>query len=251
MNHYSWHDDPIIVRNFNVLKFQNYTITLTWADLSNEFLVVRQSEMSKILEFAFEWQWMQLQPWLSTQYSVFSVLSTQLQPWLRQNSNPSSFITRSWRGWPHRLIARKRRFQSVHFSNAAQYIAIVHFHISQLLCSIEKAVWKLAQSGLSTAAKIYYYRIFYTSTFFSNGRISETKQDFLNALVPKFSYRRGLSSPLSWKWPRPTLSSSFSLFLERKHFFEVFQVGQIGPLRFKTYPWDPYWWWRKKIYGAS
>ena len=112
---------------------------------------------------------------------------------------------------------------------------------SQLLCSIEKAVWKLAQSGLSTAAKIYYYRIFYTSTFFSNGRISETKRRILNALVPKFSYRRGLSSPLSWKWPRPTLSSSFSLFLERRHFFGVFQVGQIGPLRFKTCPWDPYW----------
>ena len=111
---------------------------------------------------------------------------------------------------------------------------------SQLLCSIEKAVWKLAQSGLSTAAKIYYYRIFYTSTFFSNGRISETKRRILNALVPKFSYRRGLSSPLSWKWPRPTLSSSFSHFLERRHFFGVFQVGQIGPLRAKTCPWDPF-----------
>ena len=38
---------------------------------------------------------------------------------------------------------------------------------------------------------------FIPALFFSNGRISETKQDFLNALVPKFSYRRGLSSPLS------------------------------------------------------
>ena len=112
--------------------------------------------------------------------------------------------------------------------------------MTQLLCSIEKAVWKLAQSGLSTAAKIYYYRIFYTSTFFSNGRISETKRRILNALVPKFSYRRGLSSPLSWKWNHPTLSSSFGLFLERKHFFGVFQLGQIGPLWSKTCPWDPY-----------
>ena len=76
---------------------------------------------------------------------------------------------------------------------------------TQLLCSIEKAVWKLAQSGLSTEAKIYYYRFFHTSTFFSNCCISETKQDFWNASVPKFLYRRGLS----WKWPRPTLSSSF------------------------------------------
>ena len=129
--------------------------------------------------------------------------------------------------------------------------ALVSRPLAQLLCSIEKAVWKLGQNGLSTEAKIYYYRFVYTSTFFSNGRISETKQDFLNALVPKFSYRRGLSSTLSWKWPRPTLSSSFGLFLERKHIFGVFQVGQIGPLRFKTCPWDPYWWWRKKIYGAS
>ena len=81
-----------------------------------------------------------------------------------------------------------------------------------VMLHIEKAVWKLGQNGRSTEAKIYYYRFVYTSTFFSNGRISETKQDFLNALVPKFSYRRGLSSTLSWKWCSATLSPSFGLF---------------------------------------
>ena len=106
-------------------------------------------------------------------------------------------------------------------------------------------------NSMLLAAKIYYYRIFYTSTFFSNGRISETKQDFLNALVPKFSYRRGLSSPLSWKWPRPTLSSSFGLFLERKHFFGVFQVGQSGPLWSKTCPRDPFVSPKKNLVAAS
>ena len=83
------------------------------------------------------------------------------------------------------------------------------------------------------------YRIVYTSTFFSNGRISGTKRDFVNALVANRSQRTGLSSPLSWKWPRPTLSSSFGLFFEREHFFGVFQVGQSGPLWPKTCPWDP------------
>ena len=86
------------------------------------------------------------------------------------------------------------------------------------------------------------YRIVYTSPFFSssNGRISGTKRARLDPLAPKRPQRAGLSSPLSWKWPRPTLSSSFGLFLERKHFFGVFQLGQIGPLWSKTCPWDPY-----------
>ena len=66
-------------------------------------------------------------------------------------------------------------------------------------CSIEKAVWKLAQNGLSIAAKIYYYRIFYTSTFFSNGRISETKRDILDPLAPKWPQCIGLPFTLSWK----------------------------------------------------
>ena len=68
----------------------------------------------------------------------------------------------------------------------------------QLLCSIKKAVWKLGQNGRSTEAKIYYYRFVYTNTFFSNSCISETKQDFLNALVPKFSFRRGLGGVEEW-----------------------------------------------------
>ena len=81
--------------------------------------------------------------------------------------------------------------------------------------------------------------LFIPALFFSNGRISETKQDFVNALVAKRHPRTGLSPTLSWKWPRPTLSSSFGLFLERKHFFGVFQLGQSGPLWSKTCPQDP------------
>ena len=111
---------------------------------------------------------------------------------------------------------------------------------SQLLCSIEKAVWKLAQSGPSTEANMYHYRFVYTSTFSLNDRISETKRDILDPLAPKWPQHIGLPFTLSWKWPHPTFSSSFGLFLERKHFFGVFQVGQIGPLRSKTCPWDPF-----------
>ena len=52
-----------------------------------------------------------------------------------------------------------------------------------------------------------------------NGRISETKRDFLDPLVPKFSYDRGLSPTLSWKWPSATLSPSFGLFQSEKPLF--------------------------------
>ena len=85
------------------------------------------------------------------------------------------------------------------------------------------------------------YRIGYTSPFFllSNGHISGTKRARLDPLAPNRPHRAGLSFPLSWKWPRPTLSSSFGLFFEREHFFGVFQVGQSGPLWPTTCPWDP------------
>ena len=52
----------------------------------------------------------------------------------------------------------------------------------------------------------------------SNGHISETKQDFLDPLVPKFFSRRGLSPTLSWK---TALSPSFG---QQTHFFGVVQV---------------------------
>ena len=57
---------------------------------------------------------------------------------------------------------------------------------------------------------------------FSNGCISETKKATEDPLVPKFSYRRGLSPTLSWKWPRATLSPSFGPFFERNRLFRVF-----------------------------
>ena len=53
----------------------------------------------------------------------------------------------------------------------------------------------------------------------SNGHISETKWDFLDPLVPKFSYDQGLSPTLSWKWPSATLSPSFGLFQSEKTLF--------------------------------
>ena len=111
---------------------------------------------------------------------------------------------------------------------------------SQLLCSIEKAVWKLAQSGPSTEANMYHYRFVYTGTFSLNGRISETKRDILDPLAPKWPQRIGLRFTLSWKWPHPIFTPFFGVFLERNPFFGVFQVGQIGPLRAKTCPWDPF-----------
>ena len=120
---------------------------------------------------------------------------------------------------------------------------------SQLLCSIEKAVWKLAQSGPSTEANMYHYRFVYTGTFSLNGRISETKRDILDPLAPKWPQRIGLRFTLSWKWPHPIFTPFFGVFLERNPFFGVFQVGQIGPLRSKTCPWDPFPTCKKKVSG--
>ena len=77
--------------------------------------------------------------------------------------------------------------------------------------------------GPLTEPKIYIVKFGRTAIPTLNGRNSETKQDFLNPLVPKFSYDRRLSPTLSWKWPSATLSPSFGLFQsEKKHFFGVF-----------------------------
>ena len=89
--------------------------------------------------------------------------------------------------------------------------------MSQLLCSIEKAVLKLAQSGLSTAAKIYYYRIFYTSTFFfkwpylgnettnfisAGAKILVLSRAFTHSFMKVTSpHSFTLFRPLSWKKP--------------------------------------------------
>ena len=45
-----------------------------------------------------------------------------------------------------------------------------------------------------------------------------------------------VSTTLSWKWPRATLSPSFSPFFERNHSFRVKMVSQNFPKRFKSCP---------------
>ena len=61
--------------------------------------------------------------------------------------------------------------------------------------------------GPLTEPKIYIVKFGRTAIPTLNGRISGTKQDFLDPLAPKFLYDRGLLPTLSWKWP---LSASFS-----------------------------------------
>ena len=73
--------------------------------------------------------------------------------------------------------------------------------------------------GPLTEPKIYIVKFGRTAISTLNGRISETKRDFLDPLVPKFSYDRGLSPTLSWKWPSATLSPSFGLFQSEKPLF--------------------------------
>ena len=51
--------------------------------------------------------------------------------------------------------------------------------------------------GPLTEPKIYIVKFGRTAISTLNGRISETKRDFLDPLVPKFSYDRGLSPTLS------------------------------------------------------
>ena len=68
-------------------------------------------------------------------------------------------------------------------------------------------------------SKFYIVKFGRTAIPTLNGRISETKRDFLDPLVPKFSYDRGLSPTLSWKWPSATLSPSFGLFQSEKPLF--------------------------------
>ena len=87
------------------------------------------------------------------------------------------------------------------------------------------AHWNMPQIKHSTEAICYYCRFESTNYAFSNCDISETKKATGDPLVPKFSYRRGLSPTLSRKWPRATLSPSFGTFFERNHFFGVKMVS--------------------------
>ena len=62
----------------------------------------------------------------------------------------------------------------------------------------------------------YYVEIVRTQISTSNG---QTKKGTGDPLAPKFYSFRGLSSPLSWKWPSVTLSPSFGLFQSEKPLF--------------------------------
>ena len=119
---------------------------------------------------------------------------------------------------------------------------VLNFWVTRHLCyGPLKVSNEIALQKLNEQKDIFtIWKIVVPELFFSNGRISGTKRDILDPLAPKFSSCPGLSPTLSWKWPRPTLSSSFSLFLEREPFFGVFQVGHFGPFWSKTCPWDPF-----------
>ena len=74
--------------------------------------------------------------------------------------------------------------------------------------------------GQLTEPISYYVEIVRTQISTSNGHISETKKGTGDPLAPKFSSFRGLSSPLSWKWPSVTLSLSFGLFQSENPLFQ-------------------------------
>ena len=83
----------------------------------------------------------------------------------------------------------------------------------------------------------------FSQTATSTGHISETKQDFLDALVPNFPSHRGLS-------PSATLSLSFGLFQSEKAIFrgvpgECHRVSLVS-----ICPRDPLKCKRKQIYSA-
>ena len=79
-----------------------------------------------------------------------------------------------------------------------------------------------------TEPKFYIVKSGRTQIPTSNGHISETKRGILDPLVPKFFSRRGLSSPLSWKWANVTLSPSFGLFQSEKPLFRGVPEGTHG-----------------------
>ena len=91
---------------------------------------------------------------------------------------------------------------------------------SLLLCWCLAPCKSVTNYGPLTEPKSYYVEIDRTQISTSNGHISETKKGTGDPLAPKFSSFRGLSSPLSWKWPSVTLSLSFGLFQSENPLFQ-------------------------------
>ena len=107
------------------------------------------------------------------------------------------------------------------------------FNWSSLVTAVKPLEYQLSSliDSTWTEPKSYYVKFGRTAIPTSNGHISEMKQDFLDPLVPKFSYDRGLSPVLSWKWPSATLSPSFGLFrAEKPRFRGVPGVCRCGSL---------------------
>ena len=104
--------------------------------------------------------------------------------------------------------------------------------------------------GPLTEPKSYYVEIDRTQISTSNGHISETKKGTGDPLAPKFSSFRGLSSPLSWKWPSVTLSPSFGLFQSEKPLFQGVPEGTHWHSLARICPQEHFPWGRKKIYLA-
>ena len=104
--------------------------------------------------------------------------------------------------------------------------------------------------GPLTEPKFYIVKSGLTQIPTSNGHISETKRGILDPLVPKFFSRRGLSSPLSWKWANVTLSPSFGLFQSEKPLFRGVPEGSQGTSLARICPQVPFPRGKKKIYMA-
>ena len=92
---------------------------------------------------------------------------------------------------------------------------------------------------LSTEAIFYYKRFESTDSQFSNCDISESKRARLDPLLPKWLQRAGLSPPLSWKWPRATLSSSFGPLSTLRASFGEKTLSHLSQNVTTTCPWEP------------
>ena len=99
--------------------------------------------------------------------------------------------------------------------------------------------------------EIYYIKIELDLMKFSNSPFSETEKGFGVGSTPGGSQCTGVSSTLSWKWSRATLSPSFGHFFERNHSFRVKMVSQNFTKGFKSCPWTWYPARKEKIYIAG